>query len=134
MYQVETIKQILLEMRIRQWTKNLFVYAAILFNGDLFNFNYFITVSMIFISFNLTASGIYFINDIVDIERDKLNPKKCQRPIASEAISKSLGSFCACTLIIFGLFISYVINNTCFFLMLSYVILNLIYSTWQTKM
>ena len=127
---MEIIKHILLEMRIKQWTKNLFVYAAILFHGELFNFDYFVTVSIIFIAFSLTASGIYFVNDILDIERDKLNPKKCQRPIASNAISKSLGYFCACALINFGLFISYSINNICFFLMLSYVILNLLYSTW----
>lgn len=52
---------ILSEMRIRQWTKNLFVYAAILFHGDLFNFNAFSLTTTAFIAFSLTASGIYLL-------------------------------------------------------------------------
>jgi 4-hydroxybenzoate polyprenyltransferase len=45
---------------------------------------------MMFFAYCLSASGIYCFNDIYDVEADKLHPKKCRRPIASGAISKSM--------------------------------------------
>lgn len=115
-------------MRIKQWTKNLFVYAAVLFHGDLFNVAALSVTTFAFLSFSLTASGIYFLNDIIDIERDKLNPKKCTRPIAAGKISKSCGYLCAALLVFAGLKIAYGINFPCFGIMLSYVVLNVLYS------
>ena len=85
--------EILKEMRLKQWTKNLFVYAAILFHGNFFNFDLFLLVTIIFFAFSFTASGIYFFNDICDIEKDRKNPKKSLRPIAAGKISKNLGYF-----------------------------------------
>lgn len=122
------IYHFLSEMRIKQWTKNLFVYAAILFHGEFFNVEALSITTLAFLSFSFTASGIYFFNDIIDIERDKLNPKKCTRPIAAGKISKSSGYFCAALLMIVGLTIAYGINFSCFMILLSYVILNLLYS------
>ncbi len=120
--------EILFEMRIRQWTKNLFVYAAILFHGNLFDIAALQITTFAFLSFSLTASGIYFFNDIIDIERDKLNPKKCMRPIAAGKISKVAGYFCAALLITSGLIIAFGINLLVFMIVLSYVVLNLLYS------
>ena len=122
------IYDFLSEMRIRQWTKNLFVYAAALFHGDLFNVATLLVTTLAFLSFSLTASGIYFLNDIIDIERDKLNPKKCIRPIAAGKISKPCGYLCAALLMIAGLTVAYGINLPGFAILLSYVVLNLLYS------
>ena len=119
---------ILSEMRIRQWTKNLFVYAAILFHGNFFDFAALQITTLAFLSFGFTASGIYFFNDIIDIERDKLNPKKCTRPIAAGKIGKSAGYFCAAFLMIVGLTLAYEINFPVFMIIFSYVLLNLLYS------
>ena len=119
---------ILSEMRIRQWTKNLFVYAAILFHGNFFDVAALQITTLAFLSFSLTASGIYFFNDIIDIERDKLNPKKCTRPIAAGKIGKSAGYFCAALLMIIGLTLAYRINFLVFMIIFSYVLLNLLYS------
>ena len=115
-------------MRIKQWTKNLFVYAAVLFHGNLFNVEALSLVTLAFISFSLTASGIYFFNDVIDIERDRLNPKKCTRPIAAGKISKSSGYLCAALLMFAGLAVAYGTELSCFAIILSYVILNLLYS------
>ena len=115
-------------MRIKQWTKNLFVYAAALFHGNLFNVEALSVTTLAFLSFSLTASGIYFFNDVIDIERDRLNPKKCTRPIAAGKISKPCGYFCAALLILAGLTVVYKINFFCFAIVLSYVVLNLLYS------
>ena len=120
--------EFLSEMRIRQWTKNLFVYAAVLFHGSLFDIESLQITTLAFLSFSFTASGIYFFNDIIDIERDKLNPKKCTRPIAAGKISKSFGYFCAALLMISGLIIASGINFSVFMIVLSYLVLNLLYS------
>ena len=125
---MQIIIQIIREMRIKQWTKNVFVYAAILFHGSLFNFNDLLTVTIVFFAFSLTASGVYFINDIFDIEKDRANPNKCNRPIASGKISKIFGYFCAALLFAIGLFTSFSVNLKCFLIILSYVILNLLYT------
>ena len=121
-------KNILAEMRIRQWTKNFFVYAAVLFHGNLFNTQAFAIATEVFISFSLTASGIYFFNDLCDLERDRLNPRKSRRPIASGAIGKASGLFCAAILMTAGLTVAYRINFPVFAIVASYVVLNLLYS------
>lgn len=120
--------EVLKEMRIKQWTKNLFVYAAILFHGDFFNLGSLLPVTIIFFAFSFTASGIYFFNDICDMEKDKKNPKKSLRPVAAGKISKNLGYFFSGFFIFIGLLIACKINFLCAEIIFSYVILNLLYS------
>ena len=122
------IKQILKEMRLKQWTKNSFVYAALLFNGSLFNPEKFFTVSTIFIAFCLLSSSVYFFNDIFDYESDRVNPDKKNRPIASGAIPISLGYFIAAILFLAAMFISYSVSFECFCLLLSYAVINIFYT------
>lgn len=122
------IKQILKEMRLKQWTKNSFVYAALLFNGSLFNPEKFFIVSIIFIAFCLLSSSVYFFNDIFDYESDRVNPDKKNRPIASGAIPISLGYFIAAILFLAAMFISYSVSFECFCLMLSYAVINIFYT------
>lgn len=74
-------------MRPRQWTKNGFIFAAILFDRQLTDPHAFLRVLAGFMLLCLTASAIYLINDIVDIERDRLHPKKKFRAIASGQLS-----------------------------------------------
>lgn len=119
---------ILKEMRIKQWTKNLFVYAAILFHGDFFNFDLLSITTENFFSFSFTASGIYFFNDICDIEKDKINPKKSLRPIAAGKISKNFGYCLSGFFIFIGLLIACNINFLCLEIILSYIIINFLYS------
>lgn len=122
------IKPILKEMRLKQWTKNFFVYAALLFNGSLFDAEKFLTVTTIFIAFCLLSSSVYFFNDIFDYESDRINPDKKNRPIASGAISIAQGYFFAAILFSASMFISYKVNFECFCLLLSYAVINIFYT------
>jgi len=70
-------------LRPRQWSKNAFIFAAILFDRQLTELHAFLRVLVGFVLLCFTASAIYLINDIVDIERDKLHPKKKFRAIPS---------------------------------------------------
>lgn len=74
-------------LRPKQWIKNLFVFAALVFSQHLFDWEYARLSIFAFILFCGTASTIYIVNDILDRERDRLHPRKKRRPIASGAIS-----------------------------------------------
>ncbi|QEK13253.1 decaprenyl-phosphate phosphoribosyltransferase [Crassaminicella thermophila] len=74
-------------MRPKQWTKNLLLFAAILFSNNLFNF-YLLKLSIAgFMLFCMISGNVYILNDLVDKEKDKLHPKKCMRPIPSGEVS-----------------------------------------------
>lgn len=72
----------LLALRPQQWTKNLIVFAAPLFAFDL-NLSVLLRSSVAFLCFCALSSSFYLINDIADVESDRLHPVKCKRPIAS---------------------------------------------------
>jgi 4-hydroxybenzoate polyprenyltransferase len=74
-------------LRPKQWTKNLFVFSALVFSQHLFDWEYAKLSVMAFFLFSATASVIYIVNDILDRDRDRLHHKKKHRPIASGAIS-----------------------------------------------
>ncbi len=74
-------------IRPKQWIKNSFVFAALIFSKELFQLTPFLTALRAFAAFCLTASAVYIINDIVDAEADRAHPKKRFRPIAAGTIS-----------------------------------------------
>jgi 4-hydroxybenzoate polyprenyltransferase len=75
-------------MRPRQWTKNVIVLAPPLFGGVLFDQSVLFQVAVTFVSFCLCSSAVYVLNDVIDCERDRLHPRKCNRPIASGKVSR----------------------------------------------
>src|SRR3972149_11233793 len=76
-------------LRIPQWIKNFFIFVPLVFSQHLFDQNY-VKLSLLgFILFCLVSSSIYIINDLIDINEDKLHPVKKFRPIPAGLISKS---------------------------------------------
>lgn len=73
-------------IRPHQAPKNLFVFAALVFTGNLFNPHRLSLSIAAFVLFTLTAGSIYLLNDILDVEQDRQHPRKCKRPIASGAL------------------------------------------------
>ena len=69
--------------RPQQWYKNLLVFLPIIFIGKAFDLNSFLLTIFGFISLCLISSSNYILNDIIDIKKDRLNPEKRQRPLAS---------------------------------------------------
>ncbi len=78
------------EIRPRQWTKNLVIFAALFFAlGDRqqhITLAQFWPAGLAFLLFSVTASGIYIFNDILDLQQDRTHPVKAQRPIAAGRI------------------------------------------------
>lgn len=122
------LRPVVQEMRPWQWTKNMLVYAALLFSGTLFAEDKFILTTAAFMAFCLASSGVYFVNDIADVEKDRLNPKKCKRPIAAGKINIPVAYFLAVILFAGGCLISYALNENCFFLLAAYILMNIGYT------
>ena len=74
-------------MRIKQWSKNLLVLVAPFAAGHVFHYSILSKMFFAFLAFSFAASFNYIINDLQDIERDRANPKKSSRPIASGALN-----------------------------------------------
>ena len=121
-------KEILIASRPIHWIKNLSLFAAIVFTGTLQVPTYFLVVFWAFISFNLTTSAAYLINDIMDSPRDALHPIKKKRPIASGKLSKKHALFAALFFATISVFIALSINILFFYILLFYLILQIFYS------
>ena len=67
-------KNLAISARPKQWLKNLAVFAALVFSGQLFELQAFSRVLAAAVIFSLLASAVYLLNDIIDIPRDKLHP------------------------------------------------------------
>jgi 4-hydroxybenzoate polyprenyltransferase len=116
------------ELRPKQWTKNLLVFASAIFAGEFFNPNTFLNAFVAFVSFSLMASTIYIVNDIIDVEKDREHPEKCMRPIASGAISIPVAIVLGCFTFLISLVLAFIINYSLIGILGLYFIMNLSYS------
>lgn len=73
-------------VRPAQWTKNLLLFAALLFSGHLFHGRDLVVVCAAFACFCMVASGAYVMNDVRDCERDRRHPEKARRPLPAGRI------------------------------------------------
>ena len=122
------MKALIQILRPSQWTKNIFVFVPLIFSKNLTHKDFLIEVLLGFLCFSLASSLVYVINDLTDIEKDKLHKIKKNRPIASGKISKSQA-----LIIIFVLSIltsvSFLYTSLDFNLVLiAYIALNILYS------
>ena len=84
-------RHILQLLRPKQWVKNLFVFLPLFFNRHLFDMECLLPCVLMFFAFSFAASSIYCFNDIHDVEADRKHHEKCNRPIASGAVSIRTG-------------------------------------------
>lgn len=115
-------------LRPRQWIKNFALFAAIFFAGSLFQQAYLSRALFGFFIFCTISSAIYIINDIFDIQKDKLHPFKRFRPLAHGDIPVSIAAVLAVVLASTSLIGSYIISVPFFIITIIYLILQLSYS------
>jgi 4-hydroxybenzoate polyprenyltransferase len=123
------ILALLVAMRPKQWTKNLFVFPALLFTLDKPHTT--AQAQQIFFGFALfclLSSVVYLINDVVDRESDRRHPKKCRRPIASGELPVPSAIFAAVVLGILGLTLSFMLGIPFGVVAATYFVLTLGYS------
>jgi 4-hydroxybenzoate polyprenyltransferase len=117
-------------VRPRQWIKNLVIFAALLFANQLDNPMAVWLVFQTFLIFCVTTSAVYLLNDVFDIERDRLHPFKSKRPIASGLVPEKSAIAIAVGLIVLVLPSSYNISPALFLAVLAYLFLQLLYSSY----
>jgi len=122
------IKDIIQAMRPHQWTKNFFVYAALIFSQNIFNFPLFLKTTIAFSAFCLISSALYIFNDLKDLEEDKLHPLKSKRPIASGKIKKSTAILMIVVLGLLGFSSAFTLNKNYFIIILVYFLIQMAYS------
>ena len=115
-------------IRVHQWIKNVFVFIPLLFSLHLFNKDYFITTLFAFLVFCLASSAIYVINDLVDIESDRVHPVKKNRPLPSGAISQTAAIITASLLLVLVFWLMMYFNIEFILLVVAFVMLNMLYS------
>ena len=115
-------------IRIKDWLKNLLLLTPLIFSGNILNFDVYQSLFISFIFFSLTASAVYIINDINDINSDRCHPFKIKtKPLARGDISINY----ATGLLIFILTLLtllYFVDNKIIFHILAYFVLNLFYN------
>ncbi len=121
---------IIRSMRPHQWTKNALVWAALIFARRWHDPHAVLATLSAFAAFCALSSFVYIVNDLVDIERDRLHPKKRHRPIAAGIVPVNAAVLVASLLFIAGLLGSFAINETTGLVAASYLALSLLYQAW----
>jgi 4-hydroxybenzoate polyprenyltransferase len=124
------LRALLKTMRPRQWPKNAFVYAALVFDQQLFHLEAFLRTTAGFILFCLVSSAVYIFNDLADIESDRQHPDKKHRPIASGKLPKPVAWAAGIALVVISLPLGYLLSPAFFAVLLVYFLLNMAYSLW----
>lgn len=110
------------------WVKNLALFAALIFTGNLLNIALFDKVILAFLAFSLATSATYTFNDIIDAKLDKLHPIKKFRPIASGRLPTSFAYYEVFFLVILALFWASKLHPAFFWMVLGYLVLQASYS------
>lgn len=121
---------ILRSLRPKQWIKNLFILAALIFDRQLTNFSAAIRVFWGLVIFCMISSAVYLFNDIFDRQADAVHPVKKNRPIASGRISVSLAAGIGVLLAAVSLVWASQLSSAFFLICAAYLIINLLYSKW----
>jgi 4-hydroxybenzoate polyprenyltransferase len=115
-------------LRPKQWTKNGFIFAALIFDVKLFQFELVIKTILGFILLCLISGTVYLINDLVDIEKDRQHPTKKNRPLPSGKVPVSAAIIAAIALVVITLPLSFLLHPIFGLITTSYLLLQVAYS------
>lgn len=127
---VEFIWGLIKALRPRQWVKNFALLAPLVFSGLLFDGVSQMRAASAFLLFCGFSSATYLLNDVFDIERDRLHPFKRKRPIAAGIVPPLFATFLALLIIVILLPIAFKLSTGFFFAAVMYLILQLFYSAY----
>jgi 4-hydroxybenzoate polyprenyltransferase len=131
---VSTLRAILVAMRPRQWTKNLLVFAALIFAGDMFDMHRVVVATVLFGLFCLLSGAVYIVNDIVDAEADRAHPDKASRPIASGVLGVRAAVAAATVLAVVSVAGCFALGVMAGVLAIGYVVLQAAYSLFLKRL
>lgn len=115
-------------MRPRQWSKNVIIYAGLVFDGRLFDINLLLATTLVVLCFCLVSSSVYIINDLADIEKDRLHPRKKLRPLPSGQLNPQFAGVAAALLAIVSIAVAAWLNLWVGVVVIVYLAQNIAYS------
>ncbi len=121
-------RELLKAMRPRQWTKNVFFLAALVFDAKLFDPDYLIPSVAGFLLLCLASGTVYLINDLVDLEKDKQHPVKRNRPLPSGRLHPRTAVIATILFIVIGQPLGYLLDPGYGLILSSYLLLQIWYS------
>ncbi len=117
-------------MRPKQWFKNVFVFAPLIFDEKLFQPRYLLPTVAGFVLLCLTSGTVYIINDLADIEKDRNHPKKRNRPLAAGELSIGAARGAAVLIPLVALPLGFLLDVWLGGILTAYLFLQIGYSFW----
>jgi 4-hydroxybenzoate polyprenyltransferase len=117
-------------MRPKQWTKNVFVFAALVFDKKMVVWEYLARTVAGFVLLCLVSGTVYIINDLADAENDRQHPKKRLRPIASGKLGTGAAIAAVILIPLIALPLSFVLSPLFGALLSLYLVVQIAYSLW----
>jgi len=122
------LKALIQSMRPKQWVKNVFILAALVFDRQLISAEASLrTLAGVFL-FCMLSSSVYLINDVADKEADQNHPTKKNRPIASGKLPTKIALAAAITIVVVSLWLAFRLSHSFGIISSIYFLLNLAYS------
>lgn len=115
-------------MRIRQWTKNIFVLSPLLFSRHLFDVTSLFHTIEAFFLFSFVASAVYVLNDVVDADVDRSHPVKKHRPIASGELPVTMAVGAVVVIMAIAMTLAVLVHTGLAAILAGYFVLNVVYS------
>jgi len=127
------ISGLIRSLRIRQWSKNSVVFAALIFALELFDPASVLRAFQAFGVFCVLASGVYLLNDVFDLPNDRVHPTKRLRPVAAGEVPVALAALFGAALALGGIAMAWVMAPGFGAVAVTYIVSNLLYSAWLKK-
>jgi 4-hydroxybenzoate polyprenyltransferase len=116
-------------LRVKQYVKNVFIFAPLFFASEIDNLALLLDTVVAFVAFSLAASGVYLLNDCLDIAQDREHPTKKRRPITSGAISVRFAIVLSALLFVLAGLLMAVLSLQAAGFLGAYLLLNIAYSS-----
>jgi 4-hydroxybenzoate polyprenyltransferase len=120
-------------IRIKHWVKDVFVFAPLIFSLNFYKPIYIGRTLIMVAAFCLAASSVYVFNDVADRERDRLHPKKKDRPIASGAVPVRSALILSAVLFLASVAVCAILGLPSVLIVLAYIAMNVAYSLLLKK-
>ena len=124
------LKELLKSMRPKQWAKNALIFVPLIFDEKVLQPIPLLRTIIAFVFFCLVSSAVYLLNDLGDIERDKLHPHKRFRPLPSGQLSPAVAKAAAILLPLVSLPLSWLLHPYFAAILFVYLLQNIAYTAW----
>lgn len=123
-----SLKDFFASLRPEQWSKNLVIFAALVFADRLGDLRSVVLSVAAFLDFCFLSGAVYLVNDVIDYEQDRFHPVKRLRPIASGRLSRSVAMTSGVILYALSLTAAYLLNPEFFRITLIYTVVTVGYT------